>query len=395
MKKILFASMVAALALTSCSNDEVINEQNDANKIAFSVVTQGNSRANDIYCPNNLIDGFTVSAKMGGATFFDGDQYTGTTGSWTSNSPVRYWPASGSLDFFASNGTYSWNSGAPTFDDFTVNSSVASQFDLLYAVAAGETKKSTPVQLNFRHALSQIVFCAKNVSPTLYVEVEAVRVVNVHGTGTFTFPTASTTTNVAHGTASGTVPAAQGTWDEANFSNLTDYTASFDTKTVNCPLGAENGGIVKLTEYAAAATGAHGTETDFSNAMLLLPQTKEKAVFEAGKTLPTTGVYFAVKCKLYNVANPNTNGTKADADVLLYPAVAEGSTAAATQAAEIFIPVSIDWKQGMKYIYTLVFGKGDGGWTPDPEPVFVPITFEVSVDEFIPAGNEDVDLTTK
>lgn len=49
------------------------------------------------------------------------------------------------------------------------------------------------------------------------------------------------------------------------------------------------------------------------------------------------------------------------------------------------------WKQGKRYVYTLIFGEG-GGFNPDPdpdpenpdpEPVLVPITFNVTVDNFV------------
>ena len=48
------------------------------------------------------------------------------------------------------------------------------------------------------------------------------------------------------------------------------------------------------------------------------------------------------------------------------------------------------WKQGKRYVYTLIFGEG-GGFNPenpdpenpDPEPVLVPITFDVTVDDFV------------
>lgn len=48
------------------------------------------------------------------------------------------------------------------------------------------------------------------------------------------------------------------------------------------------------------------------------------------------------------------------------------------------------WKQGKRYVYTLIFGEG-GGFdpenpdpeNPDPEPVLVPITFDVTVDNFV------------
>lgn len=65
--------------------------------------------------------------------------------------------------------------------------------------------------------------------------------------------------------------------------------------------------------------------------------------------------------------------------------------------------MGFQWEEGKKYTYTFVFGKGHGGYDPDPEdpdpnpddpyvpdPVLVPITFEVSVDEFIPVVGEEI-----
>lgn len=397
MKKILLGGMIAAAALASCTNEEVI-EQNDASKISYSVITEGTSRAADIYCPNNMPASFKVSAKQGTANFFEADEVTNNGGTWQSTN-TRYWPTSGSLDFYAyanDGGTMVWSTeSAPTFADFTVGSDVAAQQDLLYAVATDQTKAAnSTVKLNFRHALSQVVFRAKNTDPNLYVEVSGVSVVNVNSKNTFTFPSESTESNVAHGTASGTVPAAQGTWGTA--SDLTSYSVDFAAQPVKCIKGdsGNTSDVVNLTEYASAADGSHGTETDFGNAMLLLPQTVAKAdIVQGSNTIPTTGVYFMVKCKIWNVATPSATGDKAANDVLLYPGVADGASDA--EAANILIPVDIDWAQGMKYIYTFVFGNGNGGWNPNgPDPVFVPITFDVTVDEFIPVANQDVTLDT-
>lgn len=403
MKKLLLACMLAT-GLVACTNDDSALEQKSKNSdaISYEVSTQGITRASDIYCANNMPTSFNVSARQGTSTFFDGDVVTKDGSTWTTGT-TRYWPESGALDFFAyanDQGTFTWDPAtAPTFTNFKVNSDVATQNDLLYAVAAGQTKaaNSDNVQLNFRHALSQIVFRAKNTNPNLYIEISGVSVVNVNGQGTFTFPTESTTTNVAHATASGTVPAAQGSW--ADLGTLSSYSVDINATPVTCIKGeTENtSDIVNLTEYAAATDGSHGTETDFSKAMLLLPQTLAKAeIVKDSGTIPTTGVYFVVKCKIWNVANPSADGTKAADDVLLYPAVADGSTADATAAADVLIPVAIDWQQGMKYIYTFVFGEGNGGWNPNgPDPVLVPITYEVSVDEFIPLNGTDYNIDMK
>lgn len=402
MKKIFFACMVAA-AMVSCSDDEaVMKQQTDASKISYSVVTETPTRATDIYCPNNMPTSFKVSAKSGTSTFFDGDVVNKSGNTWV-DATNRYWPASGSLDFFAyvnDNNTFDWNTTAPTFTDFTVNPDVASQTDLLYAVSMNNTKPDANatdknVNLNFRHALSQVVFRAKNTNPSIYVEVSGVSVVQVNSTATFTFPTENTDGNIAHGATSGTL--SYNGWSTPT--TPTTYSVDLDTPVaVTCIKGdTENtSDVVSITEYSTADDGSHGDEQNFGGAMLLIPQTGEKAVFTQGSnTLPTTGVYFKVKCKIWNVATPSATGEKATDDILLYPVIATGETGESTAAADILIPVDINWTPGMKYIYTFVFGNGNGGWDPDgPKPVFVPITFDVTVDEFIPVTNEDVTLDT-
>ena len=66
-------------------------------------------------------------------------------------------------------------------------------------------------------------------------------------------------------------------------------------------------------------------------------------------------------------------------------------------AKELAIPADFTWEQGKKYIYTFVFGKGNGGYDPDPDPsdpatpVLVPITFDITVDDFIPVPGTEIE----
>jgi hypothetical protein len=65
------------------------------------------------------------------------------------------------------------------------------------------------------------------------------------------------------------------------------------------------------------------------------------------------------------------------------------------------IPVSFDWEPGKKYIYTFVFGEGNGGYeggedpdspTPGVDPVLTPITYTVTVDDFQKGYDKDVEM---
>ena len=87
-----------------------------------------------------------------------------------------------------------------------------------------------------------------------------------------------------------------------------------------------------------------------------------------------------IKCKIRNVAGDEV----ADDDVYLW--------GTASEAKELAIPVSLTWKQGVKYIYTFVFGEGIGGYDPEGEEVLVPITFSVTVDDFTSPTSNDIDM---
>lgn len=391
MKKIVSGITVLAL-LVSCSKEEVIDVNHDGDEITFDVVTNSATRAADVYCNNNMPEGFYVSAISDGQTYIDKDQIANEDGSWVNKSGVRYWPAT-PVDFYAyynDNGSYQWSvaegKAVAKFVNFKVNDDVAAQQDLIYAVKTNQSKPAedaanTPVALNFRHALSQVVFQAKNTNANLYVEISGVKVVNVGNTNTFTFPSVDTDDNIVDHTGATTAYPSEaqgwGTWEP-----LAAGTAVYG---VTFPAAAVKGDsqIVALT-----TTDDWGKAGEFnSNTMLLLPQTTTPV--DIDKQFGTDGgSYFLVNCIIKNVSGEQVS----DDDVYLW---GDNSTGA-WQPKELAIPVAFSWEQGKKYIYTLVFGEGNGGYDPDPEdpkpdPVLVPITFTVSVDDFVTPGATEIE----
>ena len=387
MKKII-SGIAVLMLLVSCSKEEVIDVNHDGDEITFDVVTNSATRAADVYCNNNMPKEFYVSAISDGMSYIDEDHIAYENGSWVNKSGVRYWPET-AVDFYAyynDNSSYSWSvenqKAVAKFVDFTVNDNVADQQDLIYAVKTnqskpGENAANTPVALNFRHALSQIVFQAKNTNANLYVEISGVDVVNVGNTNTFTFPSVDTDKNIVdHEGATADYPAGAdgwGTWAELT-SGTASYAVAFDAVAVK---GDNN--VVALT---TTDDGAKDGEFN-ANAMLLLPQTTTAWDAES-KLGETSGSYFLVNCIIKNVKDGS--GVAGDDDVYLW--------GAANAPKKLAIPVAFNWEQGKKYIYTLVFGEGNGGYEPDPEdptpdPVLVPITFTVTVDDFVtPAATE-------
>ena len=376
MKKILFSAAMA-LVLVSCSRDEVIEVNRDSDVIEFGVVTNASTRAADVYCNNNMPGVFTVYADYAGSPYIDADVIKYQDNKWVNTSGVRYWPGE-KVTFYAhvnSDGKFTGTdftatpNVAPQIKNYTVPTTVADQKDLLYAVKS-QTKGQVP--LNFRHALSQIVFQAKNTNKNLYVEIKGVTICNLGNTNTFTYPTADTDDNIEnHGGTEGpiTYDDSWGTWAVLNGGNI-DYPVTFTA----VPVPGDS--------QPKPLTNTNDTDKEFSsNAMLLLPQTTTAWNTTTKPSADTqTGSYFLVDCKICNVAGD----TYASTDVVLWN-------------GPVAIPASFTWEQGKKYIYTFVFGDGNGGYDPNPDtpdPVLVPITFNVTVDDFVPVTQPVTQMKT-
>ena len=354
---------LAALAIAGCSNNETV-DINRGDAIAFRTVAENMTRST--VESTNTLSAFKVWGFTDDKTLMSGVEVTKKDGNWT-YANTQFWPES-MVDFYsvAPAGTaVNITAESQKIENFTVDTDVAKQVDLLYAVNKDCTKEANGengVAVNFRHALSQIVFKAKNTNENLKVTVKGVEVVNVVNGGTFTYPGNTTTPNVteeSESIAAGT----QGTWDLVN---------------------------TKAT-YAAGITEATLTKSDnatdltnASGALLLMPQTITGWDVDTDPSNNAGNSYFLVDCKIVNVVG--------DDEVTLWPAEGE--------SAKVAIPVSaITWEQGKKYIYTFIFGEG-GGYVPptedddEPEPVLVPISFTVTVDDFIPADGIEVDMDT-
>ena len=423
MKKVLLGTL-AVLTLAACSKDEVI-QQNPNDEISFSVTTnKAVSRAADGYCNKSLPDNFVVWARHKAAdasdytSYFKGEQYdkpaSGTT--YTQHDGTkRYWPESGKLDFFAlvnSKGTVNWKENptspevALTVTNYQVETTPGAQKDFMYAVTPAQTTK-TATTLNFRHALSQIEFQAKNQNSKIYVKVTGVKVINVQDKGTFALPMASTADKTYVGTPTDgdkhtTLPSLgagetienQGTWKSTSGTAQYTITTLKDAATEVTDENKEvknvpgDGSIVKLT-----VTDPANQEYN-PNTLYVLPQEfgseTGKTPLWAGATglkdgsayKTTTGAYLILTCQIFNVA-----GTEYQAsDIAVW---------GKDGAKDIVVKIPNDkWEQGKRYVYTFTFTEaGDGGFDPEKDkPVLTPITLNVTVDDFVDGGNTDVNM---
>lgn len=374
MKKFILMT-IGAISLVSCSNDEVVDVKR--NVIAFNVVSENASRAGTIYTNSVKPESFIVyavhhktndDASITKSMYIDGAEVVKNGSSYVfKDGEDRYWPETGSLTFYAivePHGTYvgdgqnvahydrkkcnvneiSYNllhaESLSGIGNENVNDAIADQQDFIYAVKAGQTKSansSTPVNLNFRHAYSQIVFNAKIAeNQKLYVKVKSINLQNLDVYGTFTLPSVTTDKNVT--TSNGETLVNQGTWVALSHPD------------------ADTGGyrVVIEDDNQVVSSTTSKSITSGSLALLLLPQKKT--------------VTFIVDCEIYNVSGSAYNP---ETDVLIF-------------SGGIELTPSVDWKQGFKYIYTLNFGGGES---------LESISFDMSIDDFIPdTGDNDINV---
>ncbi len=371
MKKILFGAMSVFL-LTACSQDDVemVNNANDA--IKFTAVANNASRAGTVYCNKELPKEFKVWAKVGSTDYILGDVFSQQTSAWESTQK-HYWPEKGTaVNFFAVNAEgydeFNWNSGAPKIENFKVSTDVTAQEDLIYAVttASRPDAAGTATPINFRHALSQVVFKAQNTNKNIHVKINKVTVCKVMEQGTYTYNTAVTDNNIdLHANATSEYyKETRGTWGPV--SGL----QNFATTAINKDLEI---GVVENLTYADDVDQE-------DNVLMLIPQ-YTPAWIPGIVPANQNGSYFLVDCTITNIADGT--GVKKETDTIV---VWNGETA---------IPFNASWEEGKKYVYTFIFdGQTTGGYDPEDgkTPALFPISFNVTVDDFVDGGNTNIDM---
>lgn len=389
------------LTLAACSKDEVV-QQNPNDAITFSATTnKAISRAADGYCNNSLPGDFKVWAAAQGKSYFENEKYVKYNDA-ASGAPavykykpedgmMRYWPATGTVDFFATkneNGTETFTYSGTTslaFAGFAVNGNVSAQTDFIYAVNKEATKTSVSdgtTTLNFRHALSQIEFQAKNENSKIYVEIDGVSVKNVNSKGDFSVNAETANNYVKHDF--GTTPVdpdprvGRCSWTGQN--TKADYDVTFTATAVG------------TTETSLTVSDATGKEFN-PNTMYLLPQTLT-AWNKSAAASSQTNSYFIVNALIYNVAGASVDKVN---DIVVWGTYDSGTDSWKTKPIAIPVPTSTTWEDGKRYVYTFVFTTdGNGGYDPTTnDPVLTPIKLSVTVDDFVDAGNSNVNMGDK
>lgn len=352
MKKSLFIMALGAIALTSCSQDEVIEVQKDA--ISFAAFSDNASRATETTTATiNSFKVWGVSKQDGGILYIPGVVYNRSsagapaTGQWVEYDSGYYWPA-GEMNFWSVSPSDVANVElADDYDDVTISNYTAgaasgdnydatSQVDLLYAVAADQTKATDAgnVDLHFNHALSQVEFKVKvdaTFPQDIDVTVNNVKINKLSTTETFTF-------NI-DGTAQWTTTAA----------TKKDYIVeSFvgDANTIDYTVGTAK-------------------ETGLTTSMFVIPQAKNTAATQSAGVWDANGLF---------ILDADIKTTTTGGDVVNL--VTDEPT---------YVPVTFNWQPGYKYVYTFIYTKtGNGGVDQEGNDQLVKILLTCDVIPFAP-----------
>lgn len=365
--KILAVAAVATV-FASCSNEEELANvgKSESNAIRFAGISGlSDTRTTPIGTTNLTTTNFDVMAFMSSdnALFMGGKHELGhsdqgvkivyNTSAWdyADKDQQAYWPTTGDVDFYAVSPAftdelvyysfaYDMTSDAKTITYATADEykTGAPNHDVMYAVAKGRNKANngtSPVQMKFKHILSQVVFKAKTTSSILEVDVENVKIHNfVHG-GTFTLP---------EGEPAEKEPTM------SNWSTSPDEVVSIATVKLNAANVKTNNAVVDLSDMA-------------SPLMMIPQQLKKWSTYSAGTAVSKADADNAKECYLEISMKLKQN------DSYLIGSAAEYKT--------VYVPFDngTGWEPGKRYIYTLIFG---GGYDDQGEPILSPIKFEAA-----------------
>ena len=233
-------------------------------------------------------------------------RYVCNGGSWETDAGKFFWPVEGDMHFYAyapaapcAEGEFTIDSGKQQIVDFVPCATAAAQKDFIYAYAKGNLTDngSSGMDVDFKHALTEVSIAAKNENPAYTVEVTGVKLGNIKSKGTFTFPS---------------VDGSPASWKlSSNGSDVTDYATTWAN-------------AYRLVSNASSL--------DASNvAFMLLPQKLEKS------DLPSCRAYIAMRVII---------------------TMQDGKHVCNNDW--VYVGIDTNWKMGKHYTYTLDFTSGAG-----------------------------------
>jgi hypothetical protein len=333
MKQKLFLAAMAAIAMTSCSNDETL-EINTGTERAIDFRTAMATRATET--TTATLSSFYVTAfneNIIEAPYFANLEFTKTEpekegeSTYFVSEDKYYYPGDGTdLTFYAyapsatglgSNITTDSKNKNLTLTDFSPATKIVDQVDFITANATGnKSNAEAGVHLTFEHRLSQIEIKAiqQNANNGYNFEIKGVRIAQAISKGSFDFQNEEWTPS---------------TTDKAN------YDLEFDK-------------AIPMTEQTILMDECGGA--------MLIPQQLTAWDVVNDKENTSKGAYISLLLRIT---------TKDGALVYPFKKDAEAEGEAKKTHAWAAIPVGTKWEAGKKYVYRLNFA--DGAGYVDPE----------------------------
>ena len=363
MKKLFFIAAIASAALVGCTKNELAPSVTEQQEISFanpvmSPATKVAEVANDystslhfgvwahFYDQTTDLSKYTTFA--GGEVYMNNVEveYVDGVKGWKNATTPYFWPKNGSLTFIAYSPYGATGAGVDAngikFTNYVVGDA-SDQDDLLFSERAYDkkavdqpTSAADPyagVQLNFKHALSSIMFKVKAAGnyPGHTLKVIKVEILNAYSKGTFSQGLGD------NGTAVTADPATNPGW--SGQSSERTYVAYDNTTGIE--LHPTN---VKFLHSGSIAA------TDNTTDLILLPQ-----------PLKHTGTSEVVVKVTYTLQN----------DDMSSPIKQVGEIKLATGNAGGYFAGIESWQRGKRYIYTISVGLDEiyfdpivTGWDP-------------------------------
>lgn len=379
-KKLLIIAGLALMSLTACHRVTVM-DQREEGKITLRTTVANATKATGI-SPDYLKDqGFHLAtfegpiAEAGVVKYFEmdlgGEQYKGDgyyVPYFWQDTPLHFYAwYPKSEDGTEGAGTMSVDTSNGYAITYTPAQSAALQkdFSVAYNVGNKEDDGSTGVNLNFRHALSQVEIVVNNGStlPDNTVIVKGLKVGNVIKSGTMTMPVLVTTEAAAEGNL------LTGLWH----GNVRTATGDKNIQTYsiihNSPISIARGS-------AASVMGAGG------NWMVVPQVATPDVVWDVEKGGAGDKMYIALLVKLMQ------------GSATVYP---HSGTPAADKEGDyawtaVPIPAEASLESGKKYTFTLTFiintGNAGNHISDGKEVLSHPIKLVVTVDDWIEVDNQ-------
>ncbi len=302
MKRLFILAAATAVAMSSCSENEIVTTADSQNAISFSTYAANATKAiEDVDYTKLQANGFTVSSVHYDGTadvkLFENvvvDYGTTTSGAWDYNSTKQNWPASATVDFVAvgrgnttnSNNTHSVSmtkGSSATSATFTTTTGTkgSTQQYIVVATAWDQTAASSDgaVSLTFRHAMSKI---AVKVTPNTTTKDLTLQLTSIVFKSLNTVGTATISNNEGEDIVWGSL----GTSSDMTVELNTIYTTEDAS-------GGDDDGIATTGSITATNVLATGGE------LVIIPQ--------ALSTVTISYIWYSGEMKLETVENKSIN----------------------------------------------------------------------------------------